>query len=313
VYAVDGSGIGNRWRVVALLHIHAERTLWVNWRLLSGAASEKGKEGSVLFAMVDEVRQLAGEAAIEWVLMDALYADGPLLAGLKYGRAIDALVRLPEERTVYQDLRFLLKMEPDRWQTHGDVRYVAGHKQVRQVRVGTMANLNRWQSFVQAAQTYEVADPALWGCAIEAVDQNDPSQTESWGLVSTRAFNTGWTAYTFWRQRWRIENQGFRELKEGWHLEQAPWSYTHDSLVLARVTFTLIAYNVAQVAKTTAGRRLTQQGIRRLRRSLRREVGPAPVIVFANGAYGIFDIEEIMLALGKPPLNSLRRTARPPT
>jgi hypothetical protein len=29
------------------------------------------------------------------------------------------------------------------------VRYVAGHKQVRQVRVGTMANLNRWQSVLQ--------------------------------------------------------------------------------------------------------------------------------------------------------------------
>ena len=39
---------------------------------------------------------------------------------------------------------------------------------------------------------------------------------------------------------------------------------------------------------------------------LRREVGLAPVIVFAAGAYGIFDIEEIMLALGKPPAHLLR-------
>jgi hypothetical protein len=151
VYAVDGIGIGSRWRLVGLYNVHKGRKLWLTWRLLSGSASEKGKEGAVLFEMVDEIREIVGEEAIEWVLMDALYADGPLLAGLKYERGIDALVRLPEDRIMYSDLWFLLQYEPERWQERLDVRYISGRKQLRQVRVGVVPELQRWDSFVQAA------------------------------------------------------------------------------------------------------------------------------------------------------------------
>ncbi len=94
----------------------------------------------------------------------------------------------------------------------------------------------------------------------------------------------GRQAYTFWRQQWHIENDGFRELKASWLLEKAPWSCTQEVLVLARVTFSLITTNVSEIAKTAQGRRLTGQGIRRLRRKLNREVGLVPVIVFAAGA-----------------------------
>lgn len=78
----------------------------------------------------------------------------------------------------------------------------------------------------------------------------------------------------------------FVSYKEGW-LEKAPWSYTPEAMVLARVTLTLIAAHVAEIAKTAQGRGLTGQGIRRLRRELNREVGLAPVTVFAAGAYGM--------------------------
>ena len=104
----------------------------------------------------------------------------------------------------------------------------------------------------------------------------------------------------------RIENSGFREVKEGWHLERAPWSCTNDKVETGRVTFTLIAYNIAQLAKTARGRQLTDRGIRRLRRELVTECGPAPVVVFSKDAFAIFHIEEIMALLGVPPKHSLR-------
>jgi len=308
VYAVDGSGIGDRWRIVGLLCVTSSGPLWVTWRLLTGEASEKGKEGAVLFEMVDEVRELAGEEAIEWLLMDALYADSALLAGLKLSRGIDALVRLPENRTMYQDLWDLLAWEPQRWQApRPDVRYVAGRKQLREISTGVVSGLTRWPALQEAAQAVgHEGEFSLWGCAIHAREPADPTYEEDWALISTRPFATGHQAYTFWRQRWLIENSGFREIKEGWHLEKAPWSYTDLTIVLARVTFTLLAFNIAQIAKTKRGQQLTQTGMRRLRRRLRQEVGLAPVVVFAAGAYGIFDIEEIMLALGKPPAHFLR-------
>jgi hypothetical protein len=105
--------------------------------------------------------------------------------------------------------------------------------------------------------------------------------------------------------RWRIENSGFRELKAGWNLERAPWSWRHENVVRGRVTFTLIAFNVAQVAKTRRGQHLRNRGIRRLRRELGTTYGVAPVVVFTTAHFGLFHIEEIMALAGRPPRHSL--------
>lgn len=89
-------------RVVGLLYVQKDGLLWVNWCLRSGAESEKGREGEVVLAMVDELREIAGQAVIEWLLMDALYADGFILANLKYARQIEAIMRLPADRGMYE-------------------------------------------------------------------------------------------------------------------------------------------------------------------------------------------------------------------
>src|SRR5438093_6570962 len=47
VYAVDGSGLGDDFRLVALVCVSATRPVIVAWRLLSGPASEKGQEATV--------------------------------------------------------------------------------------------------------------------------------------------------------------------------------------------------------------------------------------------------------------------------
>jgi predicted RNA binding protein YcfA (HicA-like mRNA interferase family) len=83
VYAVDGSGLGDQLRVVALVCVSATRPIIVAWRLLSGQASEKGKEAAVTRSLIEQVLQMAGPQAMSLLLADALYADGPLLAWLK--------------------------------------------------------------------------------------------------------------------------------------------------------------------------------------------------------------------------------------
>ena len=55
--------------------------------------------------LVEQVLEAAGPQAISLLLADALYADGPLLAWLKYRKGIEALVSLPEDRLLYQDLQ----------------------------------------------------------------------------------------------------------------------------------------------------------------------------------------------------------------
>jgi hypothetical protein len=303
LYAVDGSGIGPEMRVVGLLCLQKDGPLWVNWRLRTGNESEKGQEGQVVLAMVDEIRQIAGEKAIEWLLMDALYADGFILANLKYARQIDAMVRLPEDRRMYEQLMGLLRVLPESWQAHLDVRYLSGHKQTRQVRVAMMDDLNDWEGFVEAAQALGVEKPSLSGFAIQSDPLDQPAEQEEWALVATAPFNTAWQGYTFWRNRWTMENSGFRELKEGWHLEDARWTFHNTVVAAARLTFTLLAYNVAQIAKSKVAERLKARGIRKLRQELNRQFGfrSSPVIVFAAGAFTILPLEELVILLGGAP------------
>src|SRR4030065_652670 len=235
LYAVDGSGIGPEMRVVGLMCLQKEGPLWVNWRLRTGNESEKGKEGEVVLAMVDELREIAGPGAIEWMLMDALYADGFILANLKYARQIDVMVRLPEDRRMYEQLMGLLRVIPEAWQEHPDVRYLSGHKQTRQMRVAKMDELDDWGGFVEAAQALGVQTPTLSGFAIQACPVDQATAKEEWALVATASFSTAWQAYTFWRNRWTIENGGLRDLEAGCDLEEALWAFRNTVIAAARL------------------------------------------------------------------------------
>jgi len=291
-------------RVVGLICLQKDGPLWVNWRLRTGNESEKGQEGEVVLAMVDELREIAGTDTIAWMLMDALYADGFILANLKYARQIDVMVRLPEDRRMYEQLMGILRVIPEAWQEHPDVRYLSGHKQTRQMRVAKMDELNDWEGFVEAAQALGVENPTLSGFAIQSDQLGKDGKPEEWALVATATFNTAWQAYTLWRNRWKIENSGFRELKAGWHLEEALWTFRNTAVAAARLTFTLIAYNVAQIAKSKVAERLKARGIRKLRQELNRQFGfrCSPVVVFAAGAFTILPLEELVVLLGgKPP------------
>src|SRR5437879_7233363 len=129
VYAVDGSGLGDDFRLVALVCVSATRPIIVAWRLLSGPSSEKGKEAAVTRSLIEQVLEVAGPQAISLLLFDGLYADGALQAWLKYRKGIDALVSLPQDRLLYQDLQGLADGQLIDWTHHRYLRTIGGHKQ----------------------------------------------------------------------------------------------------------------------------------------------------------------------------------------
>jgi len=138
-------------RVVALVCVSGERPVIVAWRLLTGSASEKGKEAAVTRALVAQALALGGPGCIRLLLADALYADGPLLAWLKYVHGIDALVRLPADRLLYAAVRGRARTGAAPWTEHHDVRPIPGHKQVRRVAVASAGALTSWDSVLDAA------------------------------------------------------------------------------------------------------------------------------------------------------------------
>jgi len=304
VYAVDGSGLGPGLRLVCLVSVGGDRPLLVAWRLLEGDASEKGKEAAVTKELIEQVLAVGGDGCIELLLADALYADGPLLAWLKYAKQIDALVALPADRLLYQDLQGLARGGLIRWTKHRYVRTVAGHKQRRVVEVASSRGLTSWEGFTEAAAKYGAGEASLWGCLIR---QREPAAwpvEEAEALVSTRAWPDGFQALLAYRPRWHIEDDAYRELKEGWGLEEQRWG-RDAAAARGRVALTCLAFNTAQAYRRAAGQRLAKKGIRRLRREYQRELGAAPVVVYVAGCYAVLAVEELLAALGRPVQESL--------
>src|SRR5207245_8464208 len=141
-------------RLVALVCVSATRPIIVAWRLLSGPASEKGQEAAVTHSVIEQVLEVAGPQAIGLRLSDALYADGPLLAWLKYRKGIDALVSLPEDRLLSQDLQGLAAGQLIDWSHHRYVRTIAGHKQLREVEVTAAGALTSWAGITEKAARF---------------------------------------------------------------------------------------------------------------------------------------------------------------
>jgi len=304
VYAVDGSGLGDDLRLVALVCVSATRPIIVAWRLLSGPASEKGQEAAVTRSLIEQVLEMAGPQAISLLLADALYADGPLLAWLKYRKGIDTLVSLPEDRLLYQDLQGLASGQLIDWTHHRYVRTIGGHKQVREVEVTAAGELTSWEGFTEKAASYGVPEASLWACLIRDVTTAELAAEPPRALVSTRSFADGFAALQAFRPRWHIEDDTYRELKEGWGLEKQRWGRDF-AVALGRTTLTCLAFNTAQVYRLLAGERLAAVAIRRLRRLRQRELGAAPAVIYLAGCYGVFALEELLSLLGTPARESL--------
>ncbi len=124
------------------------------------------------------------------------------------------------------------------------------------------------------------------------------------GLVSTRRWPNGFAALQAFRPRWHIEDDTYRELKEGWGLEQQHWGRDL-AAAIGRVTLTCLAFNTAQVYRLRAGEHLAAMAIRRLRRLRQRELGNAPAVIYLAGCYGVFALEELLSLLGTPARESL--------
>lgn len=312
VYAIDGSGLGPGLRLVSLVCVSGERPLIVAWRLLEGAASEKGQEAAVTRALVEQALEVGGAGCIRLLLADGLYADGPLLAWLKYARGVDALVPLPADRRLHAEARCAVHLDRAGWTRHRYVRTIRGHKELRTVEVAAAGELHRWDSFAEAAAEYGAPGATLWVGLIREVAPTEQPAEEALALVSTRAWPDGFAAYQAYRPRWHAENDQFRELKEGWGLEAQRWG-RDAAAARGRTTLTCLAFNTAQVYRTRRGARLAGRAIRRLRREHRPALGAAPVVLYLGGCYAVLAVEELLAVLGRPVRESLLPAlSRPP-
>jgi hypothetical protein len=98
--------------------------------------------------------------------------------------------------------------------------------------------------------------------------------------------------------RSEIENRGFRELKQGYHLLKYPQKTV--TAVRAHAVLTLIIYSMVNAYKSEQGQRLAHLGIRRWRgKQMSQSIHK--MIVYYEGIYGIVDVEELFYLIDMTP------------
>ena len=111
-----------------------------------------------------------------------------------------------------------------RWTQHSYVRTVQGHKQRRVVGSDLGGRPDEVQdSFTAAAATHGAAGASLWCCLIREREPQSWPVAEAEALVSTQRWPDGFAALLAYRPRWHVEDDSYRELKEGWGLEEQRW------------------------------------------------------------------------------------------
>lgn len=95
-----------------------------------------------------------------------------------------------------------------------------------------------------------------------------------------------------------IENTTFRELKQGWLINKVPKKT--ENAVTTHVLLTLCMFSLTNAYRSERGILITQKGIRSYRIKTFAQTKDK-VIIIAEPYYAIFDLEELMVLVGKPP------------
>jgi len=99
-----------------------------------------------------------------------------------------------------------------------------------------------------------------------------------------------------------IENQGFRELKQGWYINKFP--VKKENAVRAHAILTLLMYGLNAAYQTERGQEAVGIGIRRLR--MEQFQSMYKVVVYSGCYFGIYDIEEYAVITRSPPKDFAR-------
>jgi hypothetical protein len=280
------------YKLIYLLNLKPDREVVVSYRLvpLNTHALQVVRE------MVTETLQLGGAGAIELLLMDREFVDGDLINWLKGEHGIDMIIPVKENMDILADMRGLARIDQRPWQTYTKLVRRRVHKdQPKQkvivpIRVKGFEGLTTWSS-----------------CSIPLNGilqlKEDETVEDARGLVTTLPVEDAIRIDRQYGARWGIENDGNRELKQGWDLETL-WGRSLAAVTMS-VVMKLLGYNYVKLFHTRRGSRLIANGMRRLRARVLDE--GFQIIVYAGAEFGVFHIEEIATLLGVPPKVSFRR------
>ena len=313
VYAVDGhdivipygkdyegaaaTGEGSYgYKLLVLLNVQEDCELVVGYVL----GSLRESEITMLRRLLARLEETMGPLK-EWLkilLMDRGYWGTDLFCELKQDYGIDFVSRVRDEKMEINQVIEREIGQPKRvWSQQWEEREFSGRKQKQQVlttvlpsqllvsdRTARTIEVN----LVVAEQRHEDGSPIL----------NKKGKDISWTTYVTTLApgkQQGQKIRGFYRQRWGIENQGFRYLSQTWNIDR-PAGHSYGA-VLARLVFVFMIYNSGQLFKQASRQRPDYAAQLRRMRSYGpgvRLAGATNIAITESGFCGAFTTRELL-------------------
>lgn len=270
-------------------------------------------ESQYTLALVRQAIGNVGAGVLRVLLIDRGFLDGADLWVLQHDWGIDFVVPAKDTMLITADARGLCRRAAD-----GEGIFPAARAGQRRVprRDGTL----RWVGQVALVGIAQLRSYEQYGDADHVAGAN---RRDFVGHPLNAVVVTEWEGTTYPRGeepvflsslpvdqplrvldlydlRSLIENTAFRELKQGWCLENYPQKTA--AAVRGHVFLTMVTFTLAHAFRTAQGQKLAGHGVRRQRA----EQSVPQVVVFTDDCYGVFDIEEVLILLGVVPQTCLR-------
>lgn len=270
-------------------------------------------ESQFTLELIKQGEENIGRGKIKIIVMDRGFLDGVTLWEIKHDYGIDFIVPAKENMHVTKDAQSFRRQKADgkyifREQKVEQIKHrkkkgekVGGIESRKTVVMG-LVGLLTYDQYGEEGEVEKKNSKKFQPHPINALmvlcwKGKEYKAGQEKVFLSSLPVTSPLQVINYYDDRSLIENIGFRELKQGWNLKSYPKK--REDAVRNHVLLTVTIFNLCNAFRTEQGQDLTERGIRRFRRQEADSIHK--VVVFAGDYYAIFDLEELMTILGKPP------------
>ncbi len=257
-------------------------------------------EGQYLISIVEQAIKNIGKGKIKLIVMDRGFVDGKNLYLLKHRYNIDFIIYSKSNMDVTKELKKRAEDYQERKNKQLPIPKDYFYQQDQQTQVYGFNNLQWFWTYGEGKHQQNVkkrlykkekklnTHPISGGIITKY--RGEKIQTPI-TFLSSKRFNKKFgplQAIYLYKKRHYIENEGFRELKQGYKINKLPSRKFNG--IYFHIIFTLVMYNYINCYKTVVGESIAYLGLERLTRNFTYH----GVIIYSWPYFGVFDVEEIL-------------------
>jgi hypothetical protein len=255
-------------------------------------------EKDYTLSLIEQAERNIGKK-IRVLLLDRGFIDGLTLSTIKHKHGIDFVIPATKAMEISKDAKGLRNESgKDIWRGETEEISVIG--------LGGLTSYDQYGD--QEHNEKNRYSKSFEGNPINVVmvtrwkDKKYEPGKEKIFLTSLRV-DTPVSVIKKYKLRSLIENTTFRELKQGWLIENIPKKT--ENAVRTHSILTVCMYNMSKAYQSQLGKKVAEQGIRKFRtQNFGESIGK--VMIISEPYYGIFDLEELCILWGKPPKYFMR-------